>query len=191
MLRSLVFFILISFSLQSQTDSVYTGRDTTGRKESKRKIKNEEWKKDLTYGGNFQAWFGNPTFIFLSPTIGYNFFDNFNAGVGIIYNYTQFNTGIYGKISQSIFGGHSYMRYIIAQNYFVQAQYDRLLQPDYFSYVPDQKRWVDYLLVGGGLRQSVGNKAAIITSLMYNVTPNPLSIYPSRLIVQFGFVAGF
>jgi hypothetical protein len=191
MIRTVVLATLLYFTCPAQTDDVYTGRDTTKAPKEKPRPKNDEWKKKFNFGGNFQAWFGNPTFVFLSPTVGYMLTDNLNVGVGGIYNYTQVNLGTYGKFKQSIFGSHSYLRYIIAQNYFLQTQFDKLYQPDYYSTVPDRKLWVDYWLVGGGLRQPIGDKAAIITSLMYNLTPNVLSIYPSRLIVQFGFVAGF
>lgn len=190
MVRIVVFLMLFSFLSSAQVDSVYVGRDTTRTPPRKPKVKNDEWKKKLTFGGNFQAWFGNPTFVYLSPTVGYMLSDEINIGLGAIYNYTQVNYGTQ-RFKQSIFGGHSYFRYIIAENYFVQTQYDKLYQPDYFSYKPDQKLWIDYWLIGGGLRQPIGDNAAITTSLMYNLTPHPLSIYPGRLIVQFGIVAGF
>src|SRR5207253_10724298 len=115
---------------------------------------------------------------------------NINVGIGGIYNYTK-SQGYYGSYSQSIFGGHSYLRYVIAESYFVQAQYDKLNQPDLFSLDPSDKIWVDYVLFGGGFRQAIGEKVALITSIMYNLTPNPLSIYPSRVIVQFGIVGNF
>jgi hypothetical protein len=183
----LLLFVLSCASLTAQTDSVYTGSAGPRNK----KPRDDAWKKKFTYGGNFQAWIGNPTFVFLSPNIGYIPFENFNVGIGGIYNYTSRDYGPYGKYSQSIFGGHSYVRYIIAESYFVQLQYDKLYQPDVFAASPDAKRWVDYLLVGGGFRQAVGDRAAITSSIMYNLTPNDLSIYPSRVIIQFGFIGGF
>ncbi len=172
----------------AQTDSVYYGRDASVPPVRKERLRDKDWAKKITFGGNFQAWFGNPTFVFLSPTIGYMATSNLQLGIGGIYNYTSVNYGVYGKFSQSIFGGHSYARYIIAQNYFVQTQFDLLRQPDYFSPDADDKVWVDYLLVGGGFRQMLGPRAALMTSIMYNLTPHPYSIYPSRVIVQFGFV---
>jgi hypothetical protein len=191
MLRTLVFFSLLHFTVASQTDSVYVGRDPQKGPPERPKVRNDAWKESVTYGGNFQMWFGNPTFVFLSPTVGFIPYENFNIGIGGIYNYISLDNGIYGKFSQSIFGGHSYFRYIIATNYFVQTQFDKLYQPDFYSYIPGRKVWVNYWLAGGGLRRELGNKAAIITSIMYNLTPSLLSIYPSRLVVQFGFVAGF
>jgi hypothetical protein len=185
----LLLLFFLSLNQQAQTDSVYYGRDTNSTKKPPRP---KSWEKDLlhkmTVGGNFQVWFGNPSFVFLSPTVGYRLTDQLNVGLGFIYNYTSVNYGSAGKFSQSIFGAHSYVRYIIAQSYFVQAQYDKLNQPDWYSPIPNDKVWIDYLLVGGGFRQAIGTKAALMTSLMYNLTPHPYSIYPGRVIIQFGFV---
>lgn len=189
---ALLFLIsLIFFSAEAQVDSVYVGRpeDRSARPEEK-KSNNDYWKEKLTWGGNFQAWIGNPTFILLSPTIGYLPHKTVNVGLGMIYNYTKL-TSYYGTFSQSIFGGHSYARYIILDSYFLQAQFDKLKQPDLISVDPDDKRWVDYILAGGGFRQNIGEKAALTTSIMYNLRPDPLSIYPSRIIVQFGVVGTF
>jgi hypothetical protein len=189
----LSFFVVIAFScfsLKGQVDSVYYGQPPG--KEAKKRVepKDESWKKDFSWGGNVQAWIGNPTFILLSPTLGYTPFKNFNVGLGGIYNFTSYSS-IYGTYSQSIFGGHSYVRYTIADSYFVQAQFDKLFQPDLLSIEPNDRVWVDYLLIGGGFRQAVGEKVALTTSIMYNVNPDPLSIYPSRIIIQFGVIGNF
>lgn len=181
----------LSFILQAQVDSVYYGqRHGTKEEKAVKKEKNDAWKEKVTWGSNIQAWFGNPTFIFLSPNVGYRPFENFNIGIGGIYNYTSYN-GSYGNYSQSIFGGHSFARYTFADSYFVQAQYDKLLQPDLFSSEPNAKVWVDYVLVGGGFRQSIGDKAAFFTSIMFNLKQNPLSIYARGAIIQFGISGNF
>lgn len=149
----------------------------------------DDWKNRITYGGNFQALLGNPTMIYLSPTIGYLFTKKFNAGLGFIYNYTSVDYGVYGKYSQSIYGAHSYARYFVTPSFYLQGQYDKLLQPNWASYYnPDKKIWVDYALVGLGYSQHAGDHVAFNTSLMYNLTPHRLSIYPSRFIIQIGFV---
>jgi hypothetical protein len=186
---SLVFLFLFS-TLQAQVDSVYTGRLPDSSSRPPKKLISQEIKERITWGGNFQAWIGNPTFIFLSPTVGYIPFRNFNVGVGGIYNYTSYRTW-YGTYAQSIFGGHSYARYVFAESYFVQLQFDKLRQPDFFASDPNARRWVNYLMLGLGLRQSIGERTSLITSIMYNLIPDPLSIYPSRVIVQFGVVGTF
>ena len=186
----LILFFSFSINMLSQTDSVYTGvKNKTSKFE---KGKNDEWKKRLTYGGNFQALFGTVTYIYLTPTIGYIPAKNLYVGIGGIYNYTSVNYSGYGRFSQSIFGGHSYARYLLSPAFFMQLQFDKLYQPDWFSPVdPTPKVWVDYLLAGAGYNQRVGPSVAFNTSLMYNLTPHRLSIYPSRFILQLGFTAKF
>ena len=189
MMRFLLSLMFAATFSHAQKDSVYYGNDEPSERPSK-SWRDAEWLDRITYGGNFQLWFGNPTFVFLSPTIGFIPADNLNVGIGAIYNYTSIRTS-YGKFSQSIFGGHSYMRYIIAESFFPQVQFDMLRQPDWGSPDANDRIWVPYLLAGGGFRQSIGENAAIMTSIMYNLTPHPYSIYPNRVIIQFGFVGGF
>ncbi len=193
-MKKFIFFFTISFSitLNAQVDSVYYGnksRDTTTVKKTKKK---QDWLKKVTYGTNFGLLFGNYTYINLSPNIGYNFSKNFNAGVGLIYNYFSINYGVqYGRISQTVYGHHTYARYMVTQNTFLLAQYDRLLQPNFYSNSnPDQKIWVDYVMAGGGYRLKLGNKSALMTSIMYNFTASPLSIFQNP-IIQIGFLGSF
>ena len=189
----IIFVIIFSLAenLYSQTDSVYTGNKAPGVKKINHE-KREEWKKKTFFGTNFQAQFGSITFIYLSPSIGYIPFKKCNIGVGAIYNYASANIAGYGHFSQSIFGGHSYIRYFLTQNFFAQAQFDKLLQPDWYNLKdPGKKVWVDYALVGAGYSQPIGNLAAFNTSIMYNLTPQALSIYPSQYIIQIGFTARF
>ncbi|MCW3076939.1 MAG: hypothetical protein JWO32_1548 [Bacteroidetes bacterium] len=185
----LVFIFSVSGSLHSQTDSVYTGDKPAGTKPEKRK-KDNAWKEKFTYGGNFQAYFGNPTFIYVSPSIGYMILDNVNVGVGMIYNYTHVDYGSSGKYSQSIFGGHSYIRYSFTPSFFLQGQFDKLLQPDIYNFKnPNQKIWIDYVMGGAGYSQPIGQSVVFNTSLMYNFTYNAkYSIYPSPFVFQIGIV---
>lgn len=183
--------ILFLFSLlgQAQVDSVYYGnrkKPETKKEKPQNNEPKEDWRKKLIWGGNFQAWFGQQTFIFLSPNVGYPVYKNLILGVGIVYNYSNY----YGQ-SNSIYGIQTYGRYIIRSNYFVQASLDHLLQPNYISPEPNDNIWVRYFMVGGGFRRPLSEKTAFTTSFMYYVNPSPLSIYPSRLIIQFGMSASF
>ena len=186
----LVLVFSISCSIHAQTDSVYYGDRPVKTREAQ---KNNKWKEKLTYGGNFQTLFGTYTYIYLSPTIGYTPVKNLNVGLGVIYNYSKWDYGRYGRAyPQTVFGGHSYVRYNVLPNFFVQAQYDKLRQSDRYNLNnPNKKVWVDYLLGGIGFSQPIAQKFALNTSLMYNFTPNRLSIYPIPLIFQIGFSGRF
>jgi len=189
LLRIISFSLVFTLASHAQVDSVYYGTHHPTQKKAK-EPKNDAWKEKATWGGNLQVWIGNPTFILLTPTIGYIPFKKFNVGIGGVYNYISYNSP-FGSYSQSIFGGHTYARYTIGDSYFVQVQYDKLLQPNLYSMEPRDKVWIDYVFVGGGFSQAIGDKIALSTSIMFNLTPNQLSIYPSRLIIQFGIVGGF
>ncbi len=185
-------FVIFSMSINAQVDSVYYGTKSMDTSIVKKPKKRHDWIKKITYGGNFGLLFGSYTYINVSPTIGYNFFKNFNAGIGLIYNYFSINYGAqYGRISQTVYGHRTYARYMVTQNIFLLGQYDRLLQPNFYNISnPDQKIWVDYGMAGGGYRLLLGNKSALVTSIMYNFTPSPLSIYQNP-IIQVGFIGSF
>lgn len=181
-------FIFSMGSLFAQKDSVYFGTKQ-GKKPDEKKKERPDWQDNITYGGNIQAYLGNPTFIYLAPTIGYQLTDNLNAGVGVIYNYTSGN--YYGyRYSTSIFGGHSYIRYNVTPTFFLLGQYDRLLQPDFYSVDPHKKIWIDYTMGGVGYSQHLGSTVVMNTSLMYNFTyDRRYSIYPTPIVFQVNFTA--
>lgn len=187
----IVFLLFFCLEYTAQTDSVYYGTTTKDTTYKPKKKRDTDWMEKVTYGSNFQAVFGSYTYVYLSPTIGYIPFKDFNVGIGFIYSYVSINYSGYGRFSQSIYGAHSYARYFVTDNLFIQGQFDHLLQPNVYNYNnPHEKIWVDYTLVGGGYRQSIGKHVALISSLMVNVSPNRLSIYPNP-ILQIGIVGGF
>lgn len=183
------FFLILFFIgnfLLAQTDSVFVGKKpATKNNTNSKKNKNSEWVKKITYGGNFQLQLGNISFIYLSPTIGYKLSEKINLGIGAIYNYSSYRTSLFN------FGIHSYARFFVKQNVFLQIQYDKLNQPDYFSSYSNKTVWVDYLLLGLGYTQPISDYIALNSLCMYNLSPNLLSLYPSRLIIQFGITANF
>jgi hypothetical protein len=192
-MRRLIGILALVFSVSiaafSQTDSVYYGNRPAKTREQQKDYK---WIKKFTYGGNFQTLLGTYTYIYLSPTIGYMPVKKVNVGVGFIYNYSNWDFGRYGRMPQTVVGGHSYIRYNLLPSFFVQGQYDKLRQRDSYSLTnPDTKVWVDYILAGIGFNQPIARKFALNTTLMYNLTPNRLSIYPIPLIFQIGFTGTF
>lgn len=191
MRRFLATLIVFSFAcvLQAQKDSVYYGNSTPTEKQQKKK-KDNLWKEKLVYGGDLQLLFGTYTFIYLSPTIGYSPAKRLYAAVGPVYNYVSDGRYV-PRFSQSIFGAHSVARFQVIPALSLVGQFDILQQPDYFSSIPDQKAWVNYALGGLGYTQPLGEKTALYTSLLYNFTPNRLSIYPSNFILQIGFSGRF
>lgn len=136
--------------------------------------------------------FGTYTILTLNPVIGYKVTEKLHVGGGGIFNYYAVRYGSQ-RISQTFYGAHSFGRFFILENVFAQVQYDYLYQPKInFTQGTLEKGWVDYLLVGGGLRNRIGENAFFIASLMYNVKnrPNQISAYYNP-VIQVGIVGAF
>lgn len=143
----------------------------------------------LFWGGNLGAWFGNPTFVDVSPLVGIQITKKFSMGVGAIYNYYSYKYNNY-KYSTSLYGGRIYARYFILENVFAQAGWDRINRDDPFSKVPNTRMWVDNLLIGGGLRYPISDNFYAIASGFWNLNQSVYSPY-SNPIIQIGFIGGF
>jgi hypothetical protein len=188
------FLVLLSFFIEAQTDSVYTGAPTTARKNKEQKDKKQSDLKDkLFYGGNLNVLFvRGASIINFNPTVGYMVTDKFHVGAGFMITY--YSVRFLGQnVSAAFYGPHTFARYFITDGIYLQTQYDRLYQPKYNSSKGNiEQGWVDYLLVGGGFRRKVGAKTYLVSSIMYNLNfkPNQISAYYNPMI-QFGIIGGF
>ncbi|MBK7818684.1 MAG: hypothetical protein IPJ60_14915 [Sphingobacteriaceae bacterium] len=192
---AIIVSLLVSQKTVGQVDSVYTGEPKI-KDDKKKQQKSERFKSiqdKITYGGMimpgfYASQYGNVVYVTANPNIGYRLTDEFTIGLGLNYSYTSLKNR-YGKYTQSIYGPGAFGRYKIFDRVFLQVQYDKLNQPDYYSGT-DKRIWVDYLYAGGGYFQSFGENAGLMYSILYNLTPGRNSIYYNPLI-QIGFVAGF
>lgn len=188
-------FLALSISLNAQKDSVYTGENKS--KTQKTKTPNStlnKLKSKLVFGGMvmpgyyYNPSYGNVFYVSANPNIGYRVTDKLTIGAGFNYNYTKVSSG--GKSrSQSIYGPSAFGRYLIFRNAFAQVEYDKINQPDYYS-LGTNRVWVDYVFAGGGYYQKISDKAGMVFSVLYNLSPNRNSIYQNPL-VQIGFIGGF
>jgi hypothetical protein len=185
---------VLSQNIFGQKDSVYTGdngnRDKKRPKEHRANL--DAFKERLSYGGMIMPGFyasayGNVFYITANPNIGYKLTKDLTVGLAANYSYTSVKSK-YGTYKQSVYGPSVFARYKVLPNLFAQVQYNKLNQPDY--YTPGNKRiWVEYFYVGGGYLQRFGDNAAMMYSILYNVSPSKNSIYYNPLI-QIGFVVG-
>ncbi len=193
-------FILFSLLLLSQKgfsqkDSVYTGvQNKDHSKKTGHKFKSPEWLKEkISYGG-----FINPTYavtsygsvfaISANPNIGYRLTNELTLGIGATYYYSNY-TSSYGKSIYSLYGPNTFVRYKIFGSSFLQVEYDKLNQPDFYN-AKDKRVWVDYLYVGGGYYQRMTERSGFVVSFMYNLTPSRNSAFFDRMF-NIGFVSGF
>ena len=157
------------------------------------------FKERLVFGGDLGLSFGSITYIKLAPVVGYRVTDRLTAGLGPIYiyeNYKHYNlkTSTYGGkavLSFTVLRGSDFGGNFNLGNIMLHAENEVInVEPVYYSYTGQyifgDRLWIDNLLLGGGLSQSLGGRAAVSIFLLWDVTQNKYSPY-SNPILKFGF----
>lgn len=138
--------------------------------------------RKLTFGGNIGMQFGNYTMIDISPQVGYNITNSFNAGGGISYTYFKDSWHSYGDKyteKRNYFGFNVYGRYTVL-NYLVLS-----VQPEINGMSQklkgggaesDKNKLVPSVLVGAGLRLG-----PLMASVYYDVIQNDYSPYGNKI----------
>jgi hypothetical protein len=161
-----------------------------------KKFKEPFWDR-VYFGGNFGFQFGTYTYINVSPEAAYKVTDNFFAGIGFTYQYIK-DKRYYPYYSTNAYGGKLFARYYVWRDLFAQAEYDPLYLT-YYDYYYDatgnyidrikQSTWVHDILLGGGYRQWMGNKAYVSLEVMFNINESLYSPYRNP-IIRIGFGVG-
>jgi hypothetical protein len=146
----------------------------------------------IDFGGYLGATFGNATYIEVSPLASYRITPKFHAGLGLTYMYYSYSDP-YGHYSSSSYGGSIFARYFVWRDLFVHIEYAPLYRTNFIPpNVPstlDKAPWAQDVLIGGGYRQWVGDKAFMSLMFLWNVNESIYSPY-SNPIIRIGFGVG-
>ena len=210
----LLLFLTISVSAFAQyvpkEKRKKTDEDTTKEKPKKTVENNNRDNDDedeigrrwLT-GGNFWLQFGNPTFIDISPTLGYRLTRNLIGGVGVGYLYSRFQLnnrlGRTLDLQNQIYSGRLYLQYIInteqifgeGNRLFLYSEYE-LLRSDYYDRTNEIQRiaFVQRPQIGAGLQQRLG-RVYVNLMVLYNLNYlEDITPYPTPVTVRIGFNVG-
>ncbi len=147
----------------------------------------------------------------VTPILGYRITDNFSAGIGFGYQYlrvkdyylvnTSFTTTEGRPLNMHIYSPSVWARHIIWNNIFAHAEYEHNIS-SYKEYInntlvdpPYETRDVNInvpcLLLGGGLRQPVGERSSFVFMALYDVLQNQYSPYRNTIAIRVGFNFGF
>ena len=145
-------------------------------------------------GGGGLSASSNQTNISVFPQVGYRVFDNYIAGVGVIYQYVRLGSPINESLSN--YGWSLFNRYNITRQFFAYGEFERLT----FQYfVPNtgfelkERSGYNSLLLGGGFTNQISGNAAFSTSILYNVlydSSDPTQPYNSPWVVRAGIGVG-
>jgi hypothetical protein len=192
-------------SLQAQDVYTSSGRNANAKKHKKQQGFDPS---RLVFGGGFVANFGSGYSDFgLSPIVGYRFNDRITAGVGFGYEYMKssiqfynMNTGQYDlyPTAANIYTPSLWARVNIMRNIFADAnfEYNMLRFNEYYydtNGLPASGTFnvnVPCLLIGAGIKQSLGGRAYMFAEVLYDVLQNTNSPYFGTIIPRIGFLVG-
>jgi hypothetical protein len=193
--RSLFVFTLVTLSLTlfSQVEESVQSAGKTKEKE-KRKLSER-----LVFGGDLGLSFGTITYIKIAPIVGYRLTDRLAAGLGPIYIYEKYKNY---NLESSTYGGKALASFIVIKGsdtggsfglgnivFHVENELinvEALYYDPYGYYYLGDRLWIDNLLLGGGLTQSMGGRFGVSVYILWDVTQNEYSPY-SNPVIKFGF----
>jgi len=180
----------------------------------------ESFSDRLMVGGIVGFQFGSVTYIEISPIAGYRLSKNFVPGLGLTYQFTKFNdyyinteNGETLDQKVNILGGRLFGRFYfndlldgILGGLFLHGEFEYLTYTRHYRIDPAGKYTDRYyarryskgsetihvpgLLIGGGLKQSIGRKAFADILVLYNLNQTQDTPY-SNPVIRIGVGMGF
>jgi hypothetical protein len=187
-LFALLLLSLLSVYVMAQYDYPEEAAEEN-QKEQKRSRYQES---KFFFGGNLGLSFGDYTYIEVAPLAGYKILPRLWVGLGPKYMYLKhrdfYETSIYGLKSFASFTIFQNMSEYIPINLgdlFAYAENESL---NFDPYLNGERKWVNVMLVGGGLRFPIGRRSGLSILMLWDVTQNPEYNYANpELRMQFYF----
>jgi hypothetical protein len=140
----------------------------------------------MDFGGYLGAQFGDITLINISPLVGYRVLESFHVGLGFTYQFYKDN---YYDYKSSAYGVNVYARYFVWRDLFAHAEYAPVYYDNVYTGTYYEGAWFHDVLLGGGYRQWIGNKAFMTLMILWNVNEQLYSPYQNP-VIRIGFGAG-
>jgi len=188
---------------KDSTQTKPTPRKSVEVKSSYNENEREEMGNRWLPGGNFWLQFGNPTFIDISPTLGYWLTPSLIGGVGVGYLYSRFQlNNRFGQtldLQNQIYSGRVFLQYIIdtkqllgeSNRLFLYSEYE-VLRSNYYDRTNEVQRvaYVQRPQIGGGIQQRLG-RVFVNLMVLYNLNYlEDVTPYPTPVTVRIGFNVG-
>lgn len=135
----------------------------------------------IFFGGGIGMQFGSYTGVDVSPMVGYRLINNLQTGIKFTY---QYYGGSNVSWQQNVIGGSLFAQYIFFNKFIAHAEYEVLNVHTSWknNQYEDTKQWFYTPLLGGGLYQKIGNRAAIMLLILYDVGGSTNSPYQNPII---------
>ncbi|MBW7913480.1 MAG: hypothetical protein H3C54_07240 [Taibaiella sp.] len=150
----------------------------------------------------------------ITPILGYRITDEFSAGIGFGYQYLRIKDYFSvitnpdplveerRSLNAHFYSPSVWTRYVIWNNIFAHAEYEHNISSykehtnDFTKFPPppmtiNKTVSVPCLLLGGGLRQPIGERSSFVFMALYDVLQNVNSPYRNTIAIRVGFNHGF
>lgn len=149
--------------------------------------------KDRVYfGGNLGLSFGTITSIQVEPMAGYIIDKErkLSAGLGISYWYYK-DSRYRPEFESNSYGYRIFSRYRVIPPLFAHVEFSQQ-NFEVFNFDGSRgRRWVPFLLVGGGYAASVGGRSVMTVQILWDLLQDPYSPYGGQPFFSMGFGVGF
>lgn len=133
------------------------------------------------FGGGIGLQFGSYTGVDISPMIGYRVFPNFQTGLKLTY---QYYGGSDIEWRQNVLGGSVFAQYILFDRIIAHGEYEVLnVRTDWDNRQYETQRRSYYSpLLGGGVYQKLGDRAAVMLLVLFDVSGSSNSPYQNPIV---------
>lgn len=184
-----IVFAFILFSLNG-----FAQEEEYSRKSSNPYGENKPEKR-WNFGGGGGLSFGTVTYIMASPQVTYSLTNKilFGSSFTYIYNRTNWDkiypTYGWGIVESNIYGGSLFNEILVYKNFFSHIEYEVVNHYIFDSDISDiRKDWTPGFLIGGGIRQYIGEHSFAQITLLYDLLyDSNRSYYSSQLVPRVSF----
>ncbi|OHX67615.1 hypothetical protein [Flammeovirga pacifica] len=150
-------------------------------------------KDKIFFGGGLGFGFSNIyTQVAVLPMVGYMVTDNFQVGLGFVYEYYERKDITY---KENNYGIRPFMRYMIpirdGLRIFPQAEYygfsNNYKYRNTRGELEEGSVWRDQFLIGGGVSQGIGRKGGVNIIALYDLSWDDDSYYNSPWVIRLEF----
>lgn len=144
----------------------------------------------IYFGGDFVFTIGSYTSIGIWPLVGYKVTPKLSVGLQPGYEYLKYDDYNGTNVETSNYGARIFTRYRVIPAAYVHVEFAEINYK--LGYNSEERTWVPFLFLGGGLSQRVGGSTYAYVQVLYDVLQDENSPYSNNeLFWSVGIMAGF
>ena len=141
------------------------------------------FKDRIFWGGNVGLQFGDVTYIYIAPIMGYKITPKLGAGGGPVYSYTRQKVSPAYTYSSNTYGGRLFGQYQLFEKVGLYTEYESIRTDVYDAFYDQLKRDnINSWFVGGGYVAPIGGNSAFSIMALWNVLEDPYNYYTNPVI---------